>query len=240
MGTVSGKRCVKQIVYDLEKHWLFWKDTGGAVTLEELERQALYEPNIRGQAIFGDPLRTKPVRVLVNISAEGLSLWETGKRISHRWADRTPPDFNGLAALLKGLARMSDLGIEELPPGRYAGMVEKVRYTFDGDNKIIITYRLDTPNGIRRVEDDNSDQRPAIIGFPLRTTQGLARVEDILRIKGLTLADAEVRGLKALPGLLEGTALGGRHAQPSHGRVRTAPSWFAWRSRDAGRKKPYE
>jgi len=103
MGTVSGKRCVKQIVYDLEKHWLFWKDTGGAVTLEELERQAHYEPNIRGQAIFGDPLRTKPVRVLVNISAEGLSLWETGKRISHRWADRATPDFNELAALLKGL-----------------------------------------------------------------------------------------------------------------------------------------
>ena len=79
MGTVSGKRCVKQIVYDLEKHWLFWKDTGGAVTLEELERQARYEPNIRGQAIFGDPLRTKPVRVLVNIRAEGLTLYETGK-----------------------------------------------------------------------------------------------------------------------------------------------------------------
>src|SRR6476620_6030809 len=97
MGTVSGKRCVKQIVYDLEKHWLFWMDTGGAVTLEELE--ARYEPDIRGQAIFGDPLRTKPVRVLVNISAEGLSLWETGKRISHRWADRAPPDLNELAAL---------------------------------------------------------------------------------------------------------------------------------------------
>jgi hypothetical protein len=103
MGTVSGKRCVKQIVYDLEKHWLFWKDTGGAVTLEELERLALYEPNIRGQAIFGDPLRTKPVRVLVNISAEGLSLWETGKHISHRWADRTPPDLSGFAELLKGI-----------------------------------------------------------------------------------------------------------------------------------------
>lgn len=103
MGTVSGKRGVKQIVYDLEKHWLFWKDTGGAVTLEELERQAHYEPNIRGQAIFGDPLRTKPVRVLVNISAEGLSLWETGKHISHRWADRTPPDLSGFAELLKGI-----------------------------------------------------------------------------------------------------------------------------------------
>ena len=103
MSTVSGKRYVKQIVYDLEKHWLFWKDTGGEVTLEELERQAHYEPNIRGQAIFGDPLRTKPVRVLVNISAEGLSLWETGKHISHRWADRTPPDLSGFAELLKGI-----------------------------------------------------------------------------------------------------------------------------------------
>ena len=75
---------------------MFWKDTGGAVTLEELERQARHEPNIRGQAIFGDPLRTKPVRVLVNISAEGLSLWETGKHISHRWADRTPPPVHPL------------------------------------------------------------------------------------------------------------------------------------------------
>ena len=78
MGTVSGKRCIKQIVYDLEKHWLFWKDTGGAVTLEELERQARYEPDIRGQAIFGDPLRTKPVRVLVNISA-----FAVGNRQAH-------------------------------------------------------------------------------------------------------------------------------------------------------------
>ena len=104
MGTVSGKRCVKQIVYDLEKHWLFWKDTGGAVTLEELERQAHYEPNIRGQAIFGDPLRTKPVRVLVNISADGLfALRNRQNSISHRWADRTPPDLSGFAELLKGI-----------------------------------------------------------------------------------------------------------------------------------------
>ena len=103
MGTVRGKRGTKQIVYDLERHWLFWSDTGGSLTLEELERQAHYEPNIRGQAIFGDPLRTKPVRVLVNISAEGLSLWETGNHISHRWADRTPPDLSGFAELLKGI-----------------------------------------------------------------------------------------------------------------------------------------
>ena len=103
MSTVSGKRYVKQTVYDLEKHWLFWKDTGGAVTLEELERQAHYEPNIRGQAIFGDPLRTKPVRVLVNISTDGLSLYDVRTGVSHRWADRTPSDLSGFAELLKGI-----------------------------------------------------------------------------------------------------------------------------------------
>ena len=37
------------------------------------------------------------------------------------------------------------------------------------------------------------------------TTAGLARVEDILRINGMSLADAD--GLKSLPGLLEGTAV---------------------------------
>ena len=153
MGTVSGKRCVKQIVYDLEKHWLFWKDTGGAVTLEELERQAHYEPNIRGQAIFGDPLRTKPVRVLVNIWPKVFRCGKPASSISHRWADRTPPDLSGFAELLKGHPPMSDLGIEELPPGRYAGMVEKVRYTFTATTRIFITYRLDTPDGIRRVEE---------------------------------------------------------------------------------------
>jgi len=34
---------------------------------------------------------------------------------------------------------MSDLGIEVLPPGRYAGRVEKVRYTFTAITRITIT-----------------------------------------------------------------------------------------------------
>ena len=46
---------------------------------------------------------------------------------------------------------MIDLGIEELPPGRYAGMVEKVRYTFTATTRIFITYRLDMPDGTRRL-----------------------------------------------------------------------------------------
>jgi hypothetical protein len=104
---------------------------------------------------------------------------------------------------------MSDLGIEELPPDRYAGMVEKVRYTFTAITKITITYRLETPNGPRRVEDDFLISAPPSSASHYRTTQGLGRVEDILRINGLSLADAQAAGgLRALPKMLEGTALG--------------------------------
>ena len=104
---------------------------------------------------------------------------------------------------------MSDLGIEVLPPGRYAGRVEKVRYTFTAITWITITYRLDTPDGIRRVEETFLISAPPSSASHYRTTHGLGRVEDILRIKGLTLADAEAAGgLKSLPNLLEGVALG--------------------------------
>jgi hypothetical protein len=104
---------------------------------------------------------------------------------------------------------MSDLGIEVLPPGRYAGRVEKVRYTFTANTWITITYRLDTPDGIRRVDDHFLISAPPSSASHYRTTHGLGRVEDILRIRGLTLADAEAAGgLKSLPNLLEGVALG--------------------------------
>jgi len=104
---------------------------------------------------------------------------------------------------------MSDLGIEVLPPGRYAGRVEKVRYTFTAITRITITYRFDTPDGIRRVDDDFLISAPPSSASHYRTTHGLGRVEDILRIRGLTLADAEAAGgLKSLPNLLEGVALG--------------------------------
>ena len=44
-----------------------------------------------------------------------------------------------------------DLTIEELPPGRYNGTVEKVRYIFTATTHIVITYKLDTPHGVRRL-----------------------------------------------------------------------------------------
>ena len=47
-----------------------------------------------------------------------------------------------------------DLTFEELPPGRYNGTVEKVRYSFNAATHIVITYKLDTPNGeVRRINE---------------------------------------------------------------------------------------
>jgi len=104
---------------------------------------------------------------------------------------------------------MSDLSIEELPPRRYAGMVEKVRYTFTATTKIVITYKLETPGGTRRLEEVFLISAPPSSTFHYRTTTGLGRVADILRIRGMSLAEAQIAGgLKALPGLLEDTTLG--------------------------------
>jgi len=100
---------------------------------------------------------------------------------------------------------MSDLGIEELPPGRYKGVVDKIEYWGKSDIRIIITYKIETPTGIRRLKDQELISAPPSSASHFRTTRGLARVRAILGIKGLTLDDAEI---KSLPGLLEGTALG--------------------------------
>jgi hypothetical protein len=103
---------------------------------------------------------------------------------------------------------MSDLGFEELAPGRYDGVVDKIRYSFGSATRIVITYRIETPNGVRRLEER------ILIGAPqssvnyFRTTFGLTRVADILRIRGMSLAEAQLAGgLKALPELLEGIAI---------------------------------
>jgi hypothetical protein len=99
---------------------------------------------------------------------------------------------------------MSDLGIEELAPGRYAGLVKKIEYSGKKNIKIVITYRFDTPAGPRELEDRELIGAPQSSANYFRTTSGLARVRDILKVKGLTLADADYRSLK---GLLEGVGL---------------------------------
>jgi hypothetical protein len=101
---------------------------------------------------------------------------------------------------------MSDLGFEELAAGRYEGIIDRVRYSFRTTTQIIITYKLETPGGTRRLEERMLIDAPqSSVSYFFRTA-GLARVEDILRINGKSLADAD--GLKSLPGLLEGTAVG--------------------------------
>ena len=102
-----------------------------------------------------------------------------------------------------------DLTFEELPPGRYKGTVEKIRYIFKVATHIVITYRLDTPDGeVRRIVERLPIDAPSSSAFYFQTALGKGRVEDILRTKGLSLADAQAAGgISALPGLLEGSAI---------------------------------
>ena len=102
-----------------------------------------------------------------------------------------------------------DLTFEELPPGRYNGTVEKVRYSFKAATHIVITYKLDTPDGeVRRIVERLPIDAPSSSAFYFQTALGKGRVEDILRTKGLSLADAQAAGgIRALPGLLEGSAI---------------------------------
>ena len=102
-----------------------------------------------------------------------------------------------------------DLTFEELPPGRYNGTVEKVRYSFKAATHIAITYKVCTPHGkVRRIDEMLPIVAPYSSAFYFQTARGKGRVEDILRTKGLSLADAQAAGgLRALPGLLEGSAI---------------------------------
>ena len=82
-----------------------------------------------------------------------------------------------------------DLTFEELPPGRYKGTVEKIRYSFKAATHIVITYKLDTPDGeVRRIVERLTIDAPPSSAFYFETALGKRRVEDILRTKGLSLA----------------------------------------------------
>jgi len=102
-----------------------------------------------------------------------------------------------------------DLTFEELPPGRYNGTVEEIRYSFNAATHIVITYKLDTPDGeVRRILDRLPIDAPLSSAFYFQTAIGKGRVESILRTKGLSLADAQAAGgMRALPDLLKGSAI---------------------------------
>ena len=108
------------------------------------------------------------------------------------------------------VTRMTDdLILEELPPGRYKGMVEKVRFIFMAATYIVITYKIDTQHGeVRRIVERLPISAPSSSAFYFQTAFGKRRVEEILRTKGLSLADANAAGgIRALPGLLEGSVI---------------------------------
>ena len=102
-----------------------------------------------------------------------------------------------------------ELIFEELPPGRYKGMVEKVRYSFKAATYIVIIYKIDTPHGeVRRIRESLPISAPSSSAFYFPTAFGRGRVEEILRTKGLSLADAQAAGgIRALPGMLEGSVI---------------------------------
>ena len=102
-----------------------------------------------------------------------------------------------------------DLAFEELPPSRYKGTVERVRYSFKATTHIVITYKLDTSHGgVRRISESLPIDAPSSSAAYFQTALGKGRVEEILRTKGLSLADAQAAGgIRELPGLLEGSAI---------------------------------
>ena len=99
---------------------------------------------------------------------------------------------------------MSDLGIEELTPGRYDGVVDKIEYSGKSDIQIIITYKIDTPTGVRRAERKGVDQRTAFIGQPLPHDKGTGAGKGHSQDQG---TDTGRRRDQVTAGLLEGTAL---------------------------------
>jgi hypothetical protein len=88
-------------------------------------------------------------------------------------------------------------------------MVEKVRYSFKAATHIVITYKVATPHGeVRRIVERFPINAPSSSAIYFQTALGMGRVEEILRTKGLSLADAQAAGgIKALPGLLEGSVI---------------------------------
>ena len=102
-----------------------------------------------------------------------------------------------------------DLTFEELPPGRYNGTVEKIRYSFKAATHIVITYKLDTPDGRSAASSRGS---PSVLR-PRRLFTSRRRWARVgwkascgpRDCRSPTLKAAG--GIRALPGLLEGSAI---------------------------------
>ena len=103
-------------------------------------------------------------------------------------SQRRSPDLlrGNLLARPQGDRMTDDLVFEELPPGRYKGTVERVRYSFKAATHIIITYTLDTSHGgVRRISESLPIDAPSSSAAYFQTALGKGRVAEILRTKGL-------------------------------------------------------
>ena len=83
---------------------MFRLTDGTTVTLAELEHMVRLAPDVTGYAPW-DPESRTATRVLANISAHGLALYDVKTRVSHRWAHEAPPDDSELREALKALAQ---------------------------------------------------------------------------------------------------------------------------------------
>jgi hypothetical protein len=77
-----------------------------------------------------------------------------------------------------------------------------VRFSLKATTTIVLTYKLNTPGGTRRVEERILIAAPKSSAAYFYTTRGLGRIEDILRTRGQPLA--VVGSIRDLPQLLEG------------------------------------
>jgi hypothetical protein len=77
-------------VWDLEPTMEITLSDGEVVALAALERRVGRGERITAFATLWDPTSTTSNRVLANLSATGLSLWDSKTGLSHRWRGRGP------------------------------------------------------------------------------------------------------------------------------------------------------
>ena len=94
------------IVFDLTPDMTFRLTDRTTVNLAELERMVRLAPATvyTGFAPW-DPESRTAKRVLANISAHGLALYDVKTRVSHRWAHEAPPDYSKFRELFEALAQ---------------------------------------------------------------------------------------------------------------------------------------
>ena len=122
-----------------------------------------------------------------------------------------------------------DLTFEELPPGRYKGTVEKIRYIFKAATHIVITYKLDTPDGeVRRIVERLPIECSVLVGSLLPDGAGQGTGGRHPADQGpVARRRSGCRRDQGIAGPARGQCNLRRHPEPAGGRVQLSPSWTA-------------